>query len=315
VKTRRNDLKPGSKLATWLLLFAILIGLLSACSKGAPAGTSPATTAIPVGTETIIPLPSDTPESPTPTSEPLVATVNGEGISLSVFDAELARYQAAHPGVEIGQAERQLVLDSLVDTRLLAQGAQEAGFQLSEQDLQSRLDNLIEQAGGAEAFQGWLAQNDYDKVSFQQDLALNAAAAWMRDQIAAQVPGTAEQVHARQIFLYNSEDAKNVLDRLNAGTDFVTIATEVDPVAAGELGWFPRGYLLEPEIEAAAFDLQAGEYSQVIETRLGYHILQVIERQADRPLEPDALRVLQHKAVQDWLQERRTVSTVEVHLP
>jgi peptidyl-prolyl cis-trans isomerase C len=300
---------------SWRLLAVIVLGsLLAACSGGAPETTPAVTTPSGETTEATVPLPTDTPIPPTATPEPLAASVNGEGIPLAVYEAELARFQAAYTDQEMGAAEHQQVLDSLIDTVLLAQAAQENGFELSEAGLDERLNRLIEQSGGQESFQNWLNNNGYDQDSFRQALALNAAAAWYRDQLMAAVPSTAEQVHARQIFLYNSEDAKNVLERLNAGTNFVTIATETDPVAAGELGWFPRGYLLEPEIEAAAFSLQPGEYSDVIETRLGFHIIQVIERQADRPLDPDARRALQRKAVMDWLQAQRESSTIEIFI-
>lgn len=296
------------------LLISALILLLAACSRvnsPTPAQTEAATTLLDAETA----LPSLTPAPPTPTPEPAAALVNGEAIRLVDYEAELARYQDAHPDTALDDAARQLVLDSLVDTLLLAQEARSQGFELGESELQARLDDLIGKSGGEETFQNWLETNHFDDQSFRRALALNAQAAWMRDQIAASVPGTAEQVRARQIFLYNAEDAKNVLDRLNAGTDFVTLATEVDPVAAGELGWFPRGYLLEPDIEAAAFALQPGEYSELIETRLGFHIIQVIDRQADRPLDPDARSSLQQKAVQDWLVERRAQSAVEVIQP
>lgn len=295
-----------------LLTLLALGSLLAACSGGAPSATPAATTPAPASVTTDAPLPTDTAAPPTATPEPLAASVNGEGISLAAYEAELARYQAAYPEQEIGDTERQQVLDSLIDTLLLAQAAGANGFELGETELDQRLNQLIEQSGGQESFQTWLDENFYDRVSFRQALAVNAAAAWYRDQLVASVPGTAEQVRDRQIFLYNSEDAKNVLERLNAGTNFVTIATETDPVAAGELGWFPRGYLLEPEIEAAAFALQPGEYSDVIETRLGFHIIQVIERQADRSLDPDALRTLQRKAVLDWLQAQRESSAIEI---
>ena len=289
----------------------VLGSLLAACSGGAPETTPAVTTPSGETTEATVPLPTDTPIPPTATPEPLAASVNGEGIPLAVYEAELARFQAAYTDQEMGAAEHQQVLDSLIDTVLLAQAAQENGFELSEAGLDERLNRLIEQSGGQESFQNWLNNNGYDQDSFQQALALNAAAAWYRDQLMAAVPSTAEQVHARQIFLYNSEDAKNVLERLNAGTNFVTIATETDPVAAGELGWFPRGYLFEQTLEDMAFSLEAGQHSEVISSEIGYHIIQVVEREPDHELSPDALLVLQQKALHDWLQEQRSSAVIE----
>jgi peptidyl-prolyl cis-trans isomerase C len=304
----------------WLLAALLAAGLilLAGCSDGAPMATNtPTGGEVSAGSPTTPAVASDTPTPapPTPTSEPLAALVNGQPISLAEFEAELARYQAAFPDTAIGEAERQRVLDSLIETVLLAQGAEQAGFTLSAEALEARLAGLVEAAGGQAAFESWLSENSYTPETFRQALAQNVAAAWMRDQLAGQVPASAEQVRARQIFLYNAEEAKNVLDRLQAGTNFVTIAGQTDPATAGELGWFPRGYLLEPVIEEAAFALQPGEYSDVIETRLGFHIVQVIERQQDRPLEPDALRALQRNAVAEWLRTTREQSAIEMLLP
>jgi peptidyl-prolyl cis-trans isomerase C len=81
-------------------------------------------------------------------------------------------------------------------------------------------------------------------------------------------------------------------------------------VTKGELGWFPRGYLLEPSLEEAAFVLQPGQYSDVIQTQAGYHILYLEERDPARPLSPDALLTLQERAVQDWLAKRKTESKI-----
>ena len=83
----------------------------------------------------------------------------------------------------------------------------------------------------------------------------------------------------------------------------------------GDLGWFPRGYLTQPEVEEAAFQLQPGEISPVIQSSIGYHILQVISREPARLISPDARRVLQHKALQDWLKTRMEGHKVEILLP
>ncbi len=65
-----------------------------------------------------------------------------------------------------------------------------------------------------------------------------------------------------------------------------TLASEADPVTRGDLGWFPRGYLLQPEVEEAAFSLQPGEVSQVIKSAIGFHLVQVIEKDPARPVDP-----------------------------
>jgi parvulin-like peptidyl-prolyl isomerase len=240
--------------------------------------------------------------------------VDGEAITLEQLQAELARYQAAL-GTQLATDEQQRVLDDLIDQTLLAQAAFEGGYTLDEAALQKRIDTLIDRLGSEQALTEWQAANGYSAESFRQDLARAVAAAWMRDQIAASVPPTAEQVHARQIRHYNPEDAAGALAQLRQGADFAALAEQADPIGKGDLGWFPRGYLLDKKLEEAAFGLQPGEYSDVIEASTGFHILQVIERDPAHSLEPDARLTLQYQALEAWLQDRRAQSEIQVLLP
>jgi peptidyl-prolyl cis-trans isomerase C len=250
----------------------------------------------------------------TPTPQPLAARVNGEGITLAEYQAELARYQQA-AGKDLADADRQRVLDDLINQELLAQAAAENGFTLDETALQERLDKLASQLGSPQALADWMKTNGYSEAEFRQQLARSVRAAWMRDQILAKLPTTAEQMHARQILLRTAEDANQALAKLQAGQDFNTLAKEADPITNGELGWFPRGFLFFPELEEAAFKLEPGQYSNVIQTPSGFHILYVIERAAQRTLDPQAHLILQEKALQTWLDERRQQSQIEVISP
>ncbi len=102
-----------------------------------------------------------------------------------------------------------------------------------------------------------------------------------------------EQVKARQIMLRvpptaSDEEkagvrgrAEEVLQRLSAGADFAELAEELsdDPTSesGGDLGWVTRGRQVEG-FDEAAFNLQPGETSEVIETAFGFHIVRVEER-------------------------------------
>lgn len=282
---------------------ALLLTLgLSAC--GSLAG--PTATATPS-------IPTETPIPPSPTPPPLAATVNDEWITESEFLAEVDRYTAAQDalGNEVSSDDSAwVVLEDMIAQVLLAQAAREDGFEITEADLESRIDALAAEVGGVDALETWQSEHGYTDESFRSALKRAAEAAWMRDKIIAEVPGTAEQVHARQILLYNEEAAQKVASQLDAGADFEDLAVLYDPDTGGELGWFPRGYLLEPELEEAAFSLEPGQHSGVIATEVGYHILLVVERDAQHPLSPDAYLVMQENALNDWLAQKRAESEI-----
>ena len=301
-----------------ILPLLFFTGLLAACNGGSTASPTvlPSESAV---TATISPeQPTATPAPPTSTPEPLAALVNGEGLTLAEYNAELARYQAAQAesGTNLATEEAESwVLDNLVDSMLLAQAAQEVGFVVDEASLQARLDALIAGLDSPQTLADWMAANGYSEAQFRQALSREMAAAWMRDQIALGVPETADQAHARQILLYNSEQAADVLALLQGGRDFADLAEDYNPLTGGDLGWFPRGYLLVSAVEEAAFSLQPGQYSGVLETPVGFHIVQLIERDPQHLLSSAARQVLQTQAVQNWLAERRSASDIQVLLP
>ncbi|MDP2777943.1 MAG: peptidylprolyl isomerase, partial [Anaerolineales bacterium] len=77
----------------------------------------------------------------------------------------------------------------------------------------------------------------------------------------------------------------------------------------GELGWVPRGYLLDASADEAVFALQAGKYTEIIATNAGYHIFKALER-GEHPLSPDALLTMQELALRNWLAEKRANSEI-----
>ena len=198
----------------------------------------------------------------------------------------------------------------MVDTLLLEQAAAAYGLIVDDATVQSRIDALAAQVGGSDALAAWESAHGYTGAAFRSALRRQIAAAWMRDQIASSVSSTAEQVHVKQILLYNADGAQQALGFLQAGWNFDDLAAQYDPVTKGELGWFPRGYLSSPAIEDAAFALQPGQYSSIVQDKTGYHLLYVVERDPAHLLSPDALLTLQERAVQSWLVQRRNESTI-----
>jgi peptidyl-prolyl cis-trans isomerase SurA len=83
--------------------------------------------------------------------------------------------------------------------------------------------------------------------------------------------------------LYNY--AELIRKKALEGEDFATLAKAYsqDPSAndGGDLGWFSRGTMV-PAFEDAAFALQPGQISEVIQTQYGYHIIKCTGRKEDK---------------------------------
>jgi len=290
-----------SKKIIWIFLTLLTALGLSACAS--------------LSTPEIVSTPTATftPEPPTATPEPLALTVNGEGITLAEFNAEVARYTTAQTtlGKTVDSAAAtSTVIEDYVAQMLLAQAAHTNGFALDDAALQARIDSLAAQVGGAEALSTWQAGHGYSEQVFRSALRRAAESAWMRDKIISNVPSTAEQVHVQQILLYNQDTAQNFLTQLTGGADFDELAFKADPLTRGDLGWVPRGYLLNLQIEEAAFNLGVDQFSDVIATDVGFHIVRILARDPSRPLSPDALLSLQELALRKWVEEQRSQANV-----
>ena len=284
-------------------IFSTLLALgLSACASVSTPEAGP----------TVI-VATFTPGPPAPTSEPMALIVNGEGITIPEFDAEVQRYVAAQSalGKPVDQTvATSTVTDDFIVQLLLAQSARTNGFVLDETGLQARIDALVSSLGGAEALSAWQNAHGYSEQAFRSALKRAGEAAWMRDRIISNVPSTAEQVHVQQILLYNQDTAQNFLLQLNGGADFDELALRADPLTRGDLGWVPRGYLLNTQIEETAFGLAVGRNSDVIATDVGFHIVKLLARDPARPLSPDAYLALQERALKDWVEEQKQFADV-----
>jgi parvulin-like peptidyl-prolyl isomerase len=253
--------------------------------------------------------------TPTPTEAPMALRVNGEGITIVEYQHELELLQSAQK--EAGQtadalAQKTRILDNFIGQLLLAQAATANGHSVTDADLLQRITSLASQLGGQDKLDQWKAKYGYDDTALNRTLRRAMAAAWMRDQVAAQAGTTADQVHARQIRVNAEAEARSVQAQLQAGTDFATLAAEYDPLTRGDLGWFPRGYLYQPAVEDAAFALQPGQVSAMIKTAIGYHFVLVIERDAHHPLSPEALLFVQHQALDKWLKQKRSEAKIDI---
>lgn len=149
---------------------------------------------------------------------------------------------------------------------------------------------------------------------------------------------TQGQVRARLILIKADEDmdetakqealnkAEDILHQLRNGGDFAALAKEYSEDQAsrnrgGYLGWFGRGRI-SPEFEAAAFGLQPGETSEIVETGRGYNLIKVEERkqttvksleEVRQKIEAPLLIEKKREAINNFVQQAMRDAKAEMH--
>jgi parvulin-like peptidyl-prolyl isomerase len=318
----------------WLLAFAAL--LIAGCG-GDEAPRQPETAVVQpteqvaVVTSTQEPAaPAATEESPTATPTatppaPLAAIVNGQYIFLADYEQRVAQYEEAlfeqgiDPNTEEGQGylreARRDVLEGMIDTALIEQEATALGVTLTDEALEAQVQSDIDTGGGEAAFEEWLQVTGLTRDDYREMLRQSMISQRVLEVVTADVGDKAEQVHVRHIMAESEEAALEIQGMLQEGADFVALARErsIDLATrdnGGDLGWFPRGFVAV-ELENAAFGLQPGQISAVIQLGEGYHIIQLVEREAAYPLSPEMQLDLRLAIFDQWLAEKRDSATIE----
>lgn len=280
----------------------LILALLAACQATATQPTAPTATAVPT--------------EPPATSIPPAATVNDEPISMADYLEELARLQDTR-GTDLATEEAQeLVLNALIERRLLAQGAIARRISIDDQTIDQKILDLEAQLGGQEFLQTWLRENHYSVSSFRNALLEESFAAKMINEIVNLVSPTEFHAHARHILLRTREEAQLILDQIEAGADFGELASlhsldlSTRP-GGGDLGWFPTGTLTDANVEQAIFNLQPNELGEIIESELGHHIIQLLALEV-RDLSTSAMAARNEAAVVAWLEGERASAGVEI---
>lgn len=245
-----------------------------------------------------------------------------------------------YPADEQVQELRQQVINAYIDQKILIAKALEETLSVEERvvnkQLDAKMEELTRQVGSKEKLVEYfgrpLRQIKRDmKKGVEEGMLIDMLKQQQltgihvrRDEVidfyrrhTDQMPEMPEQVDLAHILLIiePSEKAReealqrveNVLDLLHEGLDFDSLAREYseDPSASsgGYLGFTDRGDLV-PEYEEIAYELEPGMISPIVETRYGFHLIKLVERQGERistqhiliklePNESDRQRVLQ----------------------
>jgi parvulin-like peptidyl-prolyl isomerase len=131
----------------------------------------------------------------------------------------------------------------------------------------------------------------------------------LQSDFAKQVPGAEPQIHARHILVDTEEGAQAAVGDIQRGVPFEEVARRVSKDESnkdkgGDLGWFGKGKMV-PQFEDAAFTMQPGQLSQPIRSGFGWHVIQVLEKDDNHPIDDARRNELAEKAYREWLDKTK----------
>ncbi|RCW69659.1 peptidylprolyl isomerase [Saliterribacillus persicus] len=173
----------------------------------------------------------------------------------------------------------------------------ENNYDVSDEEVDQEIETFKEQYG--EQWESVLAQSGYeDEEAFKEDLRINLL---QEKAVTEDIEVTDEEIENRyermqtdlvasHILVEDEATANEVMEKIESGEDFATLAEEfsTDTASAangGNLEQFSAGSMV-PEFEEAAYALEIGEVSEPVQTDYGYHIIKVTDRVEAEDVEP-----------------------------
>lgn len=250
----------------------------------------------------------------------LAAKVNGEPVLKADFEKavgrNLARYESAGHTLDprVKERIRESVLRRLIEHKVMELEAKKLKIELTPADVDARFEEHKGRWRSEQQFEDYLKRSQNTVENMKSDLAQNM----LRDRVVQELSGAVEVTDAdvqkyydehperfvnkervrvsrifKRVSASTSEDEKKKI-RAEAeqiasaakkdGANFADLAREHSDGGegrkGGELSWLVRGRMA-PEFDQVAFTLEPGKVSDVVQTRAGFEIIKVWERQPE----------------------------------
>jgi peptidyl-prolyl cis-trans isomerase C len=278
-------------------------------------------------------------EAPVSADILVVAKVNGDPITLAEFQERFSR-SGIKPEREAELEVKAEFLNRIVERKMMLREAQRKRFKVGLTDINKRIEALHREYG--KDIKDMLASQGIDfekwKSDIWEDIMIERLIAREVSRRVA-VPSSdvrryyhehsqefekPDQVRVRQIVVATEEEARKVVELLQAGNDFAATAREKStaPEAenGGDLGYFAMGDM--PAEFNVVFGMAKGGVSGIVKSPYGFHIFKLEDtRRAGRTGLDEASKDIAEKLRREkedvrykqWLKELRSRTKFEVN--
>jgi len=286
----------------------------------------------------------------TATSVKPAALVNGEPIPMSDIDTILKMQPSATPMTEAQRKQmRQEVLSMLVDDLLMQQFLRKHGPKVDPAEVNKRiaeLESSLKTQG--KTLQEFCKDTNQTEAQVRTNMVnILQWAAYVKDRVNDervkkyyeenkdffdQVTVRASHIVLRLPTTASTNERQTALAKLKllreeilAGNlDFAEMARKNSQCPSapngGDIGPFPRKFVVEEPFARAAFSMKVGEISDIVQTDYGVHLIKVTERTAGTPstfdkVKESAREFCVEELRQQILADQRKAARIEVFLP
>ena len=213
------------------------------------------------------------------------------------------------------------VSDELIEEAIVLRFAGEKGQTATDDEVKTQLGTLLSIKPDAPdfdtRFQDELQRTGISESQYRDMAKAAALKKKLQDQFTAEVPAVAESIHYRQIAVADKATADALKTQIEGGADFAQLAAEKSTAPGakdngGDAGWAPRGSL-DQTLEDKLFALQPGQLT-TFASQSNFYVYQVVEKQADRPLEDSQKSGISSHAYQKWVDAKRATVKIVDHM-
>jgi parvulin-like peptidyl-prolyl isomerase len=316
----------GMSARKWAVQVLVGLAVLAACAPGAPAQ-----------------LFSTKPKP--------VATVDGAPVNMADVEAAMRLLgPSATPLTEAQQRQRQLeALDMVIDDLLLQQFLSKNGPAIKDADIDLKMREVVQiLKSQSKSLEDFLKESGLTEAQLRSNILTKLAwDAWVGTHITEEgvkryftdnrdffdrVTVRASHIEIRLPVTASDGEREAVRQKLkglrqeivSGAIDFAEAAKKYSQsesaAAGGDVGFFPRKFIVDESFAQAAFALKVGDVSDVVQTETGMHLIKVTERKAGQPADYEKVKGdVREFYIEDMrlaiLAQQRKTAKIVINLP